>query len=181
MSTSRLAARGRQTLLGLVAFAGLLAGCGGAASTVAPTVAPKATAAVAAASFTLVMKAPANKSYVQSPSPATSSCVTPASGPWTFTYTASAFGTTDFLTLDLSIPQGAATAAGSNNFRLSINDLDFIDELGMKSGSHGSTGKVTVSLAGGTATVSVEGTAAEPGASTTLTPVAFQLSCPAPA
>ena len=154
----------------------LLAACGaGAAASPTPSAAP---ATAAAPSFTLVMKAPANKTYVQSPTPATSSCATPATGPWTFIYTAAAFDTTEFLTLDLNIRQGAATPAGSNDFRLSIGEFDFIDELAAKSGSHGSTGKVTVSVAGGTAHISVEGVAAQPGASTTLTPVTFDLTCP---
>lgn len=172
--TTRQNSTFRRTGSALALIAVLATACS-AGTTASPATATPAPAASQAASFTLVL---GSKSYATSPTPASSSCLTPASGPWTFLYTAAAFGSTDFLTLDLTVYSGAATAAGSPGFRLSIGDFDYIDQLGKKSGAHGSTGAVTVAKDGATAHIKIEGIAAQPGSSTTLTPVTFDLTCP---
>lgn len=163
-------------VVALLALAALLVSACGAGAASSPTASAGATPGAGAAAFTLTL---GSKAYATSPTPASSSCNVPASGPWTFLYTAAAFGSTDFLTLDLTLYDGAATAAGSPNFRLSIGDFDYIDQLGKKSGAHGSTGKVTVTKDEAVAHIQIEGIAAQPGASTTLTPVTFSLTCPA--
>jgi len=169
-----MTARSRSAIPALALVALIVSACGvGAASS--PAAAPNATAAASAASFTLTL---GSKSYATSPTPATSSCKTGASGPWTFVYTAAAFGSTEFLTLDLTLFDGAGTAVASPNFRLTIGDFDYIDQLGKISGSHGSTGAATVTKDGTNAHIAITGIAAEPGAKTTLTPVTFDLSCP---
>jgi hypothetical protein len=164
-----------RTATPVIALVALLVSACSAGTAASPTAAPIATAAASAASFTLTL---GSKAYATSPTPASSSCKTPATGPWTFLYTAAAFGSTDFLTLDLTLYDGAATAAESPNFRLTIADFDYIDQLGKVSGSHGSTGAATVTKDGANAHIAITGVAAEPGARTTLTPVTFDLSCP---
>ena len=164
-----------RTLAAALALATVLVSACGAGGASSPTAPAGATAAAGAASFTLTL---GSKSYATSPTPASSTCSTPATGPWTFLYTAAAFGSTDFLTLDLTVYGGAATAAGSPDFRLSIGDFDYIDQLGKVSGAHGSTGSVTVAKDATGAHVKIQGMAAQPGASTTLTPVSFDLTCP---
>lgn len=171
-----LGTRRARPAIALIALAALLVSACGSGASSKPTTPAVASPASGAASFTLTL---GSKVFATSPTPASSSCSTPASGPWTFLYTAAAFGSTDFLTLDLTVYGGAGTAAGSPDFRLSIGDFDYIDQLGKKSGAHGSTGAVTVSKDGAVAHIKIEGTAAQPGASTTLTPVTFDLSCPA--
>jgi hypothetical protein len=126
----------------------VLGACSGAAATLSapPSVAPIAAAATAA--FTIALLDPEKKTFGASPTPAVASCRTPATGPWSFLYTATAFGTTPFLSVDLSIPDGELTRGGSSHFRLDVEPGDmptyFVDPDSIKSGSDGSTGMITV-------------------------------------
>jgi hypothetical protein len=158
------------TLLIILATAALLA-AGGAPRPPQPT-------APAAATFRIVTGPPDNLVYVDSPTPASSDCRTPATGPWAFEYTALAFGSTPFLMLSVSIPLGAATPPDSHDFRISIGDSLFIDELGRLSGSHDSRGTVTITREANSTTIHIDGVAARPGSDTTLTSLTLDLTCP---
>jgi hypothetical protein len=170
--------RGRHALIGLVALAGLLVGCGGAASTVAPPVAPRATAGAAAPEFTLELTGSVTQTFASGPKPATAECVTPASGAWTVLY----LGGTPLVSLDLRIYQGAATPAGSKDFDLDVdageNGHFPMPLSGREQGDHGATGTITVARAGSAWSIDVAGKPFNRDGSTPPS-LTLHLTCPA--
>jgi len=153
----------------------LLVGCA-AQATPSPT--PPATPA--RPTFTLALSGPAARTYESVADPVRSACYLPASGAWSFVY----LSASPSLDVTLTLPDGAATAPGSSNFRLDISPGEserlspsFIDALGVRSGSHGSTGTVELTADATAQLITVAGQAYAPQLAGLLD-LELQVRCP---
>ena len=166
-------------LVAAAVLTGAVAACSGSGAAANPT----ATADPPKPTFTIEVAPPLSKTYKSDGAAVTASCRTPATGPWTLEYLA-AGGT---LGVSLTVYDGAAAKAGSNDFILQIAPGESSNEpvlqmapSGREMGAHGSTGSVTVSSSGSTRTVIIKGVAyVRQGNS--LNPLTFELTCPAAA
>jgi len=129
--------------------------------------------------FRLEIDEPVGRTFLSDAAPVTVACELPASGPWTFLYTS----LSPSLDITLRLYDGAATAPGSSNFRLDISPGEslglppyFIDQLGTKSGSGGSTGTVDLRENGTTEVIDVSGIASARNLGTQ--DLSFHLTCP---
>jgi len=115
MSKSRLS-----SLPAILSVACLLAGCGGAAATLAPSPTPAPTSASGVPVFTVELSGSVEKTFKSDPTAVTATCTTPATGAWTILYS----GGSPSIQLDLRVYQGAATSAGSKDFDLEVDAGD---------------------------------------------------------
>jgi hypothetical protein len=159
MSTSTSASRrGRYAFIGIIALAGFVVGCGGAAATLAPpSPTPAPTSASGVPVFTVELTGSVEKTFKSDPTAVTAACTTPATGPWTILYS----GGSPSIQLDLRVYQGAATPAGSKDFDLEVDAGDggfFPMPLsGRAQGDHGATGTISVARAGSDWSIDVAG------------------------
>lgn len=164
----------------------LLAACG-AAATPAPTIAPSPSPGPKA-SFEIKIAAPLSLTWTSVPGAVTSYCSTPATGSWSFRYTAAAELDTPYLDIQLVLPSGLATVNGSGDFRVDFSPGEstglpvfMADPLGLLSGNHDTSGTISVSVAGAVARIVIDGVALGRGSTTNpsgLQAFTMDLTCP---
>jgi hypothetical protein len=149
-------------LTALAAVTAVLAACGGATS-VTPTPSPTP---ARVATFSISVAEPISAAWQSVASAVTDTCRTPATGPWSYRYTALAADGMPSLDIQLILPDGAATAAGSGRFRLDLSPGEstglpvwMVDPEDILSESHGTTGAITVTLEADGARIHLEGLA----------------------